>query len=270
MHEAETPKRDWQAEFETVDGDARTEIVWEWLEQEKLLSPSIRAAIEAGGSGAVQLLNVIVKSVELNTFAIWANPFLKLLKQLNFTMDDNMCKNVASLYSLAYGPSNIDLKQQYLTTGSLYDRDEKEFTYTVQVFDRVSNSSKLKSYFKDTSKIDISHLYDASNHVKPAGIYDKQVDYKNSKNSSDGSTVRQMLPPKYQSTIYGTVESWSVGGNDNGGKKGTQTPKVNTKNTRSVYKSLEDANRDGKDVTGNTVTVQTKYTYDGKEWVQEK
>lgn len=271
LHESPATTTRWQQEFDMVAKEHRIEIVAKWLQEEQAICKPILTAIDSGGSGGRALLDAITRSIELRTFAEWANPYLKLIKKFRCNFNDQMCTNLASLVSMAYDADALDLNAKYLTNASLYNRDAEDFVYTIKVFNIVSDKSKLKSYFKNTSNIDIAHLYKSSSSIKPAGIKDQNVDYETLQDADNGERVRRITPPEKQRTIYGTIEAWSDNGNDSGGTREDKPKQSNMRKvSRAVYKSTEDATRDGMDIPGNTITVQSRYTYDGKERVPSK
>ena len=115
------------------------------------------------------------------------NPFVNFLDTLKFKPTKKQDVNFMRLGDLIVS-DHIDITKDYLTKESLYDRNEKDFIYTVKLFDIVNDRSKISKYFKDTTNITEADLYldDSMNEIKPAG--------------KDGDGI---------DTLYGTVESWS-------------------------------------------------------------
>lgn len=115
------------------------------------------------------------------------NPFVNFLDTLKFKPTKKQDVNFMRLGDLIVS-DHIDITKDYLTKESLYDRNEKDFIYTVKLFDIVNDRSKISKYFKDTTDINESELYSDVNatEIKPVGKEGDDVD-----------------------TLYGTVEFWS-------------------------------------------------------------
>lgn len=266
LHEDESAPRDWKKEFSKATKGEKHDIIKDWINSEEPIGARIKSYINSGTDGADKLIDTIVHSIELRTFSLWANPFLKLLTEFDFDITDNIIDNISSLVPLAYGPTKLDLNSKYLNNLSLYDRNANDFDYSVKMLQTVNDSGKLSTYFKDTSKVSPEHLYDSSGKIKPAGLSTKKVDYDK---KADGS--EEMLPPEEQSTIFGTAEAWSANGNDKGGpnkdkKSDTNVDNVNS-NKKKIYKSTQEATEDGMNRRDTRITVQQDYIFNGKEWV---
>ena len=78
---------------------------------------------------------------------------------------------------------------EILKNESLYNRSDKEFQYTLNVFNLLSNPSTASNYLKNTDVINLEELIDG-NTIKPAGLDRKPGD-----------------------TIYNKIEKWAQ---DNG------------------------------------------------------
>ena len=115
------------------------------------------------------------------------NPFVNFLDTLKFKPTKKHDVNFMRLGDLIVS-DHIDITKDYLTKESLYDRNEKDFIYTVKLFDIVNDRSKISKYFKDTTYINESELYlnADGNEIKPVGKEGDDTD-----------------------TLYGTVEFWS-------------------------------------------------------------
>ena len=194
-----------------------------------------------------------------------------------------------------------EVSNTYLVNNSLYQRNIKDFVYTVKVFEIVMDESKLLKFLKDfpaaidesgnpildssgnpvrmkTSEM-IKMLFDGDK-IKPAGSASTAIDRKTGNFSTDN--------------IYGIVEYWSKG-NDAGGK-GRVKNSFDMSNSE-VSKEVRDAakqnaiysfNEIPKDayVRGKVLYIKTPvsgnlspeefvnasnpgyYQYDGKKWVR--
>lgn len=165
--------------------------------------------------------------------------------------------------------TEMNKASQYLYNPSLFNRDSKDFTYTVNVFETVLVPDRAKKYFKDTSEINVDKLYvneRGTGEIKPAGSQATADDTK---------------------TIYGTVEAWSEGGeNDaddisNVKKKYTKSQLSDIKKRKTYAYEADIPEEERK--TGNVVFLQFKgkhssdpvdfdnyvnsfVQYDGSEW----
>lgn len=83
----------------------------------------------------------------------------------------------------------IDLRQEFFKNPSLYDRNRKDFMYTVRILNIVNNPDKLSAYFEDTSNISIEQLYNPDGTIKDAGIGGAKEGF-------------------YGDVIFNIVESW--------------------------------------------------------------
>lgn len=98
-------------------------------------------------------------------------------------------------------------KDHFLMNPSIFYRNEKDFEYTVKIFDIVMSPTRLKSFIDDVSVVNIAQLYEGDEEgrkIKQAGSESTAYD---------------------TNTIYGVVEAWSEGneveekGTKRGGKK---------------------------------------------------
>lgn len=91
---------------------------------------------------------------------------------------------------------NDEILNAALLHASTYDRDPKEFIYSMSVIGMVTDESKLRRYFKNASISDVvpADLFTEGNELKPAG------------NGMD---------PFNEDTIYGVVERWAGKGHRN-------------------------------------------------------
>ena len=136
----------------------------------------------------------VVKEAIFNNFGEYGinplkNEFMTLLDNIDFDLKPSHNALLNRLTEL-HKKEDIDLDNDYLSNPSLYNRSLQSFDYTVRLFDTVSDSSKLRRFFKNTEKINMSDLFEKD------GVTIKKVGGTGpNKNSLD--------------TLYGTVESWS-------------------------------------------------------------
>ena len=135
------------------------------------------------------------------------NPYIEFLDKLDFKPETKDLTNFVALNALITA-GNVDLKHDYLTEKSLYDRSEKDFTYTVNIFETILDRAKLSKYFDNITDISIYPLYDDNNNILPAGL-----------NKEKGNT------------IYNVIEEWDKEYNE---------PEEETK-VGSLNYSLQDA-----------------------------
>lgn len=261
LTEDSSAPRDWQKEFNEADTEAKNEIVKQWLHTVKPISANLQSKIDSWDKGGQALFGSIVHSINLRTFAVSQNPFLSLLKNFRYSLDDAGCSNMASLPSIAYGSNKIDLTQKWFQQSSLYDRTADDFVYTVKFLDIVNDPSKLAKYYKSVDGIQFNDVYGSSG-IKPAGLKYKRIKY-------DKDQVTP-LPAKEQPTLWGMSEVWGMDGNDKPADKKVNDTKSTQSQKAKVYKSTEEADKAHQNVKGNSIVVQKKYTYDGKEWVEDK
>lgn len=84
-------------------------------------------------------------------------------------------------------------KKHFLMNPSIFYRNEKDFEYTVKIFDIVMSPTRLKSFIDDVSVVNIAQLYEGDKEggkIKQAGSESTAYD---------------------TNTIYGVVEAWSEG-----------------------------------------------------------
>ena len=131
------------------------------------------------------------------------NPFMQYIPMLvnnikTSTKEDNYVNRLVELVSS--GELSKDAirdasrnKDHFLINASLFYRNEKDFEYTVKVWDILTSPTRLKQFIKDTSVVDINELYEdgkPGGKIKPAGNESTAMD---------------------TSTIYGVIEAWSDG-----------------------------------------------------------
>ena len=145
------------------------------------------------------------------------NPFIPFFDALaetnNITKDyDNL---VSAMIDLAEkGDITVDSGYDYQLHPSLWERTKEDFVYTLKAFDVVSDENKLKRYFKNVDGIDISALMNEDGSIKPAGSEATSFD---------------------EGTIFGTIESWSNGGDND--------RDIDDKKSKSVKLTQADLNR---------------------------
>lgn len=100
-------------------------------------------------------------------------------------------------------------KKHFLMNPSLFQRNTKDFEYTVKVWDILSSPTRLAQFLDNPEVVDLSQLYvdgKEGGKIKPAG------------DESDAMNT---------DTIFGTVEAWAKGNEDvattNKKKKGNNT-----------------------------------------------
>lgn len=114
------------------------------------------------------------------------NEFLEFVLNIKFPIK----RNQVNLFDFLYRNSKrYDLDKDWFYKPSLYNRSLDDFKYTVNAFNTASDKTKLRNYFRDTSKIDINEFYTPSGEIKPAG-----------RNGAEGDT------------IWNVIENW---GKDN-------------------------------------------------------
>lgn len=141
-----------------------------------------------------------IKDVIEDAFRVYGidpskNPFVDYFDRVDFQVDSSMKSNFYKLLDM-WKMDLVDLDGQWYTEESLFDRNEKDFEYTVNAFEVANNPKELGKYLKDTTDITIDSLYDENGNIKPAG---------------NATTAKDT------DTIYGTIESWASNeeGNDN-------------------------------------------------------
>lgn len=112
------------------------------------------------------------------------NPYIEFIDKLKFKPQKSDLSNFAELNDMLIA-GNVNLKNEYLTEKSLYERSEKDFKYTVNIFETILNRSELSKYFDNITDISIYPLYDDNDNILPAGL-----------NKEKGNT------------IYNVIEEW--------------------------------------------------------------
>ena len=96
---------------------------------------------------------------------------------------------------------SITDKASYLVNESLFYRSVEDFIYTAKIMEIVTTKTQLSKFFKDTSVVKEEELYEGDKlggRIKPAG--------------NKNTPLNQM-----HNTIYGTVEKWADGGENDAG-----------------------------------------------------
>lgn len=262
LHEDESAPRDWQEEYDKAKAKDKPEVIKQWLRDKNIVGENILSEIESGNTAGQELLAGIMRSVNLRTMAKFSNTFIQFLGTVKFELSDNACNNLSHLTTLAFGPVKLDLSQKWLNDRSLFDRGADEFEYSVNLLNTASDDSKLSKYFKDTTNVKFEHLF-AGGHVKPAGIKNKRVLYDTPQGSEEGNP----LPPEKQRTLWAVSEVWAMNGNDKQQDDEEEPKGTNVENTKQkVYTSFDEANADGMNKNGKTITVKMDYTFNGKTW----
>ena len=145
------------------------------------------------------------------------NDFVKLISKLPWGPNASCDEKLRRLSALQ-DRENVDLSLDYLLNPTLWGRNLDDFTYTVRIFDAIHNPSKLNKYFKDTSDIRESDLYE-----------------------DDGKTIKEVGFGKDDwNYLYTVVESWSGENGSNEVKDNEEEEEVKgNKNNYTVRESLE-------------------------------
>lgn len=89
----------------------------------------------------------------------------------NFLYDIKDFDWSAMEHNIAFICSNFtDYSLEFYRNPSLYNREEKDFEYTVRLFDTVTHDYKLSELLYDTSVVDYNQLFDADGNIKPVGM----------------------------------------------------------------------------------------------------
>jgi len=150
------------------------------------------------------------------------NPFLRYALSLTFPLKDTKKyrEKFRYLYNM-YLKNAIDLDMEVLKNPTLFERSDREFAYTVNVFDTCSTPEKARKYLKNVDVINIDEFMDG-NTVKPAGIDKRPGD-----------------------TIWNKIEEWSedneVTPTDGRNKKDTEDLSVD--DLRSIMNKYKDLSR---------------------------
>lgn len=204
-------------ETDTPDKDVETPATdaWEtWLSEwdsadEKRREIICREILQSLGdnSGDRQKLLNFIDSFRHSCFEFGIdaqhNPFMQYIPMLvekvkTSTKEDSYVNKLVELVSS--GELSKDAirnaakdKDHFLINPSLFYRNEKDFEYTVKVWDILTSPIRLKQFIKDTSVVNINELYEngePGGKIKPAGSESTAMD---------------------TNTIYGVIEAWSDG-----------------------------------------------------------
>lgn len=209
--ETDTPDKYTRA---NVDSGSTEGSIEQWVEEwdsaddkrREVIAREILQSLGHNSSERQSLLN-FVDSFRHSCFEFgirWQdNPFLDYLPSLikntkTSTKEDGYVNRLVELVSS--GDLSKDAirdaardKDHFLINPSLFYRNEKDFEYTVKVWDILTSPTKLKQFIKDASVVDINELYEngkSGGKIKPAG---------NESSATDTGT------------IYGVIEAWSDG-----------------------------------------------------------
>lgn len=128
--------------------------------------------------------DIVIDSIV--NFGTENNDFLDFVLNIRFPIKANQKDHFDFLYR---NSKLYDFDKEWFYKRSLYNRPLDDFKYTVNAFNTASDKTKLRNYFRDTSKIDINEFYTPSGEIKPAG-----------RNGAEGDT------------IWNVIENW---GKDN-------------------------------------------------------
>ena len=170
--------------------------------------------------------SVIIESILTYGLNPKRNFFLAFVDKISFAMPD--AKNYKSKMNYVFKSfqnKKLDLHMPVLLNPTLYLRSDKDFQYTLNAFQLMSDKSKAGSYIKDTDVIDISEFFQTKGphekaHIKPAGL---------DKGPGD--------------TIFNVIEGWA--------KDNEYSPEEIAKNKQKQ-----------KDKDGNDDTPPTQWTYE--------
>ena len=149
-------------------------------------------------------------------------------------------------------------KDSYLVNESLFYRSVADFIYTAKILEIVTTKTQLSKFFKDTSVVKEEELYEdnrVGGRIKPAG----------NENTPDN---------QLNGTIYGTVEKWSDGGeNDAGGHEDRTSAKDNKKYSPQTLERIKENKRynnvseipESEEYEGNIVYVYFSNEHDSKD-----
>lgn len=140
------------------------------------------------------------------------NPYIEFLDKLKFKPQKSDLTNFVALNALITA-GKVDLKHDYLTEKSLYDRSEKDFNYTVNIFETILDRAKLSKYFDNITDISIYPLYDDSGDILPAGLNNETGD-----------------------TIYNVIEEWDKQYNSSQEKSSSQELKYSLQDALNEFK----------------------------------
>lgn len=170
------------------------------------------------------------------------NLFLDFITKIPFDIPNRKLRPKIQYIYDSYKNKKLNIRDQELSlvlnNPSLYDRSDKEFKYTLNAFNIMSQPDKASAYIKDTKDVDITKfLLDgtdlAKSTIKPGG--------------SDG---------KEGDTIFNVIEDWS--------KDNEYSPEEIAQRKAAVEKEKDkDKTTDGK--MSNTfigIVPDTEWTYD--------
>lgn len=141
------------------------------------------------------------------------------------TLIDLVAKRDIAMPRMKGSGKESDYIRQWFFEESLYHRNPKDFAYTVKAFETVSNPSLVSKYFKNPKGISIDQFFDQSGNIKPAG----------SPATADDTN-----------TIYGVIESWSNGGENENPREGDKGQKITKKslNNAPKFRNLKEVPQD--------------------------
>ena len=191
------------------------------------------------------LYDLLAKSIDVNTLDPNRNSFLAYLLTLasnkdmrKFGNDKNFVRNV-ELLDNRFAIRGEKLDNEWYYDDDLLKKPEKEFVYTINIADVLSDRSKLKNYFDNIDDKGIENLYKNGNFaitgtVKDAGIGTNNPD-----------------------TIYGMIAKWTK-------EDGKKDDKKGTKSEESTVKEIirrefpKDTIKTGKDYREKIVSILQK------------
>ena len=109
--------------------------------------------------------------------------FIKRMKDVDLPSD---CRKKLEYIWGSYRNDKLDITLDWIYNSSLYNRSYEDFKYTTNVFNLLGSEETVGSYFKDTSVVDFSRLYESDGKIKPAG-----------------------LDREYGDTIFNLIEEWA-------------------------------------------------------------
>lgn len=165
------------------------------------------------------------------------NPFLDFITKLSKMPDAKTYqKNMQYVYD-SYRNNQLKLDMPVLTNNSLYERNFKDFQYSLNAFSLFSDKKRVATYLKDPKVANVAQFMTKDGTVKPAGIDGREGD-----------------------TIFNVIEEWAGNGNE-------YTPDEIASNKEKTAKDGEKKPRAKKDSNKNKYVLEDVYPQ--KDWSYE-
>ena len=206
---------------------------------------------------------VILENLLISSLNPKKNQFLDFILKIPFKMEDTKQyrEKIRYVYE-SFKLKKLKLTLEVLMNESLYDRSDKDFRYTLNVFNTLSQSDKIAAYFKDVSKVNTAELMDGDV-IKPAGLHKGPGD-----------------------TIYNIIEAWADGNEYTAAETAERLKKAEEEKEKKKDKDNDDGTSggddksqdgDSKETTATTaeyvmedVVPQEKWTYETFKQLIEK